>query len=506
MIETKSEQTILAPRDVLQIAWSLARRTLRQWPVLAGTFVIAVAAAVVAPKLLPPVYMSETLVLYEEVIQTENLLGAQQYTMESRSQIGMRLREMLLSRTNLEQIIKVHNLYPSTVASRGMIDAIEEFRAKIDCRVRENETFRITFQGEDPDMVFEVTKALSDSLVEQNRQFRTEQAEATKQFLEVEQKRVAAELAQKEQKQAQFLAEHPEFAQDFTAGGAAATGASVRAAARSSATTDSGINALQRQARRLRSQIASPAPPPPAAFSGPSLDPRAAEAIAAAEADLAEARRDLQSKLARYTQQHPDVVAAEAKVRAATARLNQARAAARPASSPSVPEPPATEEERREALRKELARVEAAIARARKGSEPDPAEDAIGESSRVVTLETQWATINRELNEVRERNEQIQTRLFRASMVASVESSGRASQMVVVDPAYKPKRPSRRGPRRTGAAAAFVILMFGSMIAFGLGFIDDRIYEERDLKKLKLGPILHVVPRHSRRKGKKAHA
>ena len=503
MIETKSEQTMLAPRDVIQIGWSLVHRTLRQWPVLAATFIVAVAAGMVTPKMLPPVYMSETLVLYQEVIQTENLLGAQQYRMESRSQIGMRLREMLLSRTNLEQIIKVHNLYPGTVAGRGMIDAIEEFRGKIDCRVRENETFRITFQGEDPDVVFEVTKALSDSLVEQNRQFRTEQAQATKQFLEVEQKRVAAELAQKEQKLAQFLAQHPEFAQDVMMGGAATTGASVRAAARSNATVDTGVNALERQARRLRSQIASPAPPPATAFTGPSIDPKAAAAIASAEGELAEARRDLQAKLARYTQQHPDVVAAEAKVRSATARLNQARAAARPANSPPMPEPPASEEERREALRKELARVESAIARAKKGQEPDPSE-ATGESSRIVTLETQWATLNRELNEVRERNEQIQTRLFRASMVASVESSGRASQMVVVDAAYKPKRPSRRGPRRTGAVAAFFFMMLGSMAAFALGFLDDRVYEERDLKKLKLGPILHVVPKG--RKGKKAHA
>lgn len=502
MLDTKSDKALLAPRDVINVAVSLIRRTLRRWPVMVGAFVVAVVAALVVPKVMPPVYTSETLILYQEVIQTENLLGAQQYAMESRRQIGMRLREMLLSRTNLEQIVKVHNLYPKTVSGRGMIDAVDEFRAKVDVRVRENETFRIVYQGEDPDVVYEVTKALSESLVEQNRQYRSEQAQATKQFLEVEQKRVAAELTQKEQSLAEFLADHPEFAQD-TATSGSATGASVRAAARSSATVDTGIDALERQARRLRSQIASP-DPPPVYVGGPSLDPKAAEAIAAAESELADARRDLQSKQSRYTQQHPDVVEAQNRVRAAMSRLNQARASARPASAPTTAETPTTGEERREALKQELARVESAISRAKRGQTPEPGEDATGESSRVVTLETQWATVNRELNEVRERHEQIQSRLFRATMVASVEASGRASQMVVVDEAYKPKRPSRRGAKRTGAVAAFVVLMFGASIAFGLGLIDDRVYEERDLKKLELGPILHVVPSPPR-KGK-SHA
>jgi hypothetical protein len=309
--------------------------------------------------------------------------------------------------------------------------------------------------------------------------------------LEVEQKRVAAELAQKEQGLAEFLAQHPEFAQDASMPGAA-TGASVRAAARSSASVGTGIEALERQAGRLRSQIASPDPPP--VFVSPSLDPRAAEAIATAESELAEARRDLQNKQAKYTQQHPDVVEAQNRVQSATSKLNQARAAARPASSPGTTAAPVTGEDRRDALKQELARVEAAIAKAKRGQTPDPGEEPTGESSRVVTLETQWATVNRELNEVRERHEQIQSRLFRASMVASVESSGRASQMVVVDEAYLPKRPSRRGAKRTSAVGWLLVMVFGGGIAFGLALIDDRIFEERDLKKLELGPILHRVP------------
>ena len=498
MKENKSSSAMLAPRDVIRVAGALARRTLARWPVIVVACLLGTAAAVGAPKIIRPVYSSETLILYQEVIQTDNLLGAQQYATESRRQMGMRLREMLLSRTNLGQIIEAHNLFPKTVESRGMVDAVEEFRSKIDCRVRENETFRIVYQGEDPDEVFEVTTALSKSLVDQNRQYRTEKAEATRQFLSAEQGRMAADLSDREQKLAEFLAAHPEFAQD--AATSTAAGASVRAAARSGTTENTAVAAIDRQLARLRAQLNSPNP---IAAAGPPMDPKAAAELEAAEGALTAANTKLAAARAKYTEQHPDVVAAKGEVQRATERAARARAAAR-ASSGAAP-PPTSDQDVRERLRGEIARLEGQRARARKGQSAatvDEPEEA--EGNNVVTLETRYATLNRELMEAREQYEQIQTRLFRATMVASVEASGQASQMVVVDEAYKPIRPTRRGARRTSAMAMGLMLAFGVCIAFGLGFLDDRVYDERDIRKLDLGPIRHVIPRP--KGSRKAHA
>ena len=485
---------MLAPRDIIRVVAAQIRRTLLHWPIVLIATMIAVPVAYFAPKILPPVYTSETLVLYEEVIQTDNVLGAQQYATESRRQMGMRLREMLLSRTNLELIIGEYNLYPDIVASRGMVDAVEEFRNKIDCRVRENETFRIAYQGEDPVQVFNVTEALSKSLVEQNSQYRSGKAEATKQFLAEEQRRMSIDLADKEQNLAEFLAQHPEFAQDV-ATSANPTGASIRAATRSGVTEDNTVGAIDRQLARLRAQLNSPRPVSMASVS-PSVDPKAAAAVDAAQANLSEAQRELSSLQSKYTDSHPDVTKAARRVAEANAALSQARAAARATMSApaSAAPPPMNDSEARDKIRADILRLEAERSRAKRGSGPG-ADTGSGEESTVVTLETTWSSLNRELTEAREQHEQIQTRLFRASMVASVEASGQASQMVVVDQAYEPKRPARRGPNRTKAIAGAIVVALGMAIAFALGLFDDRVFDENDAKKLELGPILHVIPR-----------
>lgn len=490
MKENNSDNTMLAPRDVIRVVVSLARRTALRWPVVAIALVIGMVAAIVAPIIIPPVYSSETLILYQEVIQTDNLLGAQQYATESRRQMGMRLREMLLSRTNLQQIITAHNLFPSIVAGRGMVDAVEEFRARIDCRVRENETFRIVYQGEDPDEVFEVTTALSKSLVDQNLQYRTEKAEATRQFLSAEQTRMSTDLSEKEQSLAEFLANHPEFAQD--AATSTAAGASVRAAARSGSAENSNLAAIERQLARLRAQLNSPNPVVPQA--GPAADPKAVAELEAAEAALNAANGKLAGARAKYTEQHPDVAAAKSDVQRATERVTRARAFVR-ASSGSSGSGSMSGSDALDRIRADITRLEGERARAKKGQASSASEVTEGEGSTVVTLETQWATLNRELTEAREQYEQIQTRLFRATMVASVEASGQASQMVVVDEAYRPMRPTRRGGRRTSALAAVIAVFLGGCVAFGVGFLDDKVYDERDLRKLELGPIRHVIPR-----------
>ncbi len=494
MEELKTQKMVQTPKDVLQRVGAMVRRMLRFGMVIAIAAGIGLLTAVLTPLVIPPVYESETVVLYREVIQTENLLGSQQYQTESGRQVGQRLREMLMSRTNLQKILEQHKLYQDIVDSRGIIDAVETFRNKIDCKVREGETFTIRYQGEDAALVFNVTKTLAESLVQANKQYRIEQAESTKQFLELEEKRTSAELREKEQGLAEFLAGHPEFAQDNAAGTQASAGASVRAAARSSAAAASslgaGIQALERQAARLRQQIANPAAPIPTPVAG--LPPDVAAAMAEADSALAEAQRELASRQAQYTAQHPDVVAAQAAVRSAQAKVNETRARARPIGADPTPIP-RNEEARVEQLRAQLRQVESSIIRARRG-DASAIDTPSDESTRIVALETQWAAINRELEEVRVRYQQIQSRLFRASIVASVEASGRASKMVVVDPAYEPNRPARRGAKRTGAVAFVVVLLLGIGVATALGLVDDRVYDEHDLRKLELGPIVHVVP------------
>jgi capsular polysaccharide biosynthesis protein len=488
--------------------------------VIAAT--IAAGAAFVAPLLLKPVFESTTVLLHRELISTTSVLGVRDYQVESSLQRNTRLREMLLSRTSLQKIVEDLNLYPDIVASRGLIDAVEELRLHTDCKVGSANTFAIRHDGYDPEIVFKVTQRLGQTLTEQSAAYRREQAESTKSFLEAQHIGTRKELDASEQALAQFLAEHPEFAYDVTAGGIYAPGASLRVSAKAPGeapetphpaakqSDDPLVLALERQADRLRRRIhaddarntAQPAPAPvPRAPA--RLDPKKQEQIDAAQREVAAAEAELVARQARFTPKHPDVMAQQQVVAAAKAKLAAAKSDAIPEVDSPYDDPipggatgePLTAAERAY-LQKRLAAVSEKIAKARgQESSGEPVEVAAeDDGERIVALETRWAAVNRELDAIRERDQRIQRQLFEASIVAKVEASGNASQMVVIDEPYQPERPARRGPRRTAAMTAIGVMAIGLALALLLSILDDRPHDEVDLRRLNLGPITHVTP------------
>jgi hypothetical protein len=224
------------------------------------------------------------------------------------------------------------------------------------------------------------------------------------------------------------------------------------------------------------------------------------EAINRAQRDVERANADLAAARAKYTDQHPDVAAAKRRLASAQAALRAAKsttasAAKKPAPAPVAPVAPVTEADKKR-IRRQLANLEKNLKRSRqKASSGATIDEGTQKSSNwIVDLETEWAGLNRDVAEVRERYQQLQYRYFQANIMAKVEAAGGAAQMVVVDPAFKPKRPYRRGPRRTAAAAALVVMFLGGLIALFLAYFDDRVYDEQDLRELKLTKLTHTVP------------
>ncbi len=502
MAAVSQESAFATPREVITWLRSLVSRIARRWRVIAVALVFGVGLGAVIPlAVLKPVYASQVLLLYREGIQASSVLG-QQAQEESRKRLAPRLKDMLLSRTHLEKVVKEFELYPGTVERLGPIEGVDELRRHIVFKSHED-TFEVSYDGENAQVVHDVTKRLGDALIEENARYRFEQAEATKNFLQAEEQRTALEMRGKEEALATFLAQHPEFAQDMAAGGAAPTaGASVRVAARQAAgaaaaggAIDPRLQALERQAMRLRESINSPRP---VAIPTRTSDPALVAAKQAAEGELASAQRDLADKQGRFTEQHPDVLAAKSRVRQAEQRVEQANGnlargtAAEPAHAAPVDEG---------AIKDQLRSVESAIASRRISKKGDKEDERAGGgggggdvSNLIVALETDWNRVNREAYEARERYSQIQDKLFKASILAGVEASGRASQMVIIDPAFKPIRPTKFGKTRVAASVVAGALALGLLIAFALALLDDRLYTERDLRSLGLGPVVHVVP------------
>lgn len=484
-----------APRTVRE-EFDRILTTLRQalafWKRSLAVFLVVVAATVAFVLVSPRSYTSETVISYQEGMRAGDLVG--EGGAENARRAGARLREVLLSRAVLEPLITELQLYPKIIARRGLVDAVDEMRKHVRFRAREGDTFEIAFESDTARGAQEVAKRLADRIVQEASSRRAEQAKTLKEFLDAESDRNKVGLREKEGQLAKFLAIHPEFAGPTTPDGRP-TALPATAPNTLPKATDP-ISALEWKASQIERQLkASPGsvePPKPRKKEVPRL-PDSPELVAA--------RRDLDDKVGRFTEKHPDVIAARARLRSAEAAQAAAQAAADQAAQDKEEPPvvPATDENR-EALTKRLAELKAIIAARRAnpgGASPSPATSASpagSENPEAVSLEVEFRRLQREATDARERQRQLDDSSFKASLAANSVMNDRNIQVSVLDPAYLPTHPSSR-PRSVmagiGLAIALALAIATALISLRL---DDRIHDRVDLETLGILPIVAVIP------------
>ena len=481
----------LTPREQIERILDLVRRAARYgWLVVAITAVGGGLSVLLALSR-PHQYESETVLFYREMISQSVLQGRE--VVQSSNTLSARFKEMLLARSNLVQVVKKFKLFPDVVEGDGEVAAADLLRMRISFRDKGAGTFRISYKGDTPEEAQKVTQFLGERLKQTDNELRREQAAVTKSFLEQEKKEADAELAQRERTMAQFLSRHPEFAQE-TPGGSA-SGAGIRAAQQkkssSASSAESGLSALERQRRRIQARLANPDAPIPVA-PAPARTSEPAE-LKAARRDIDEAQRELQEKLGQFTDKHPDVVAARSRLANAQQALRRLEAGL-PAVSEEAAQPLPID---RSALQRELAKVEREIAgyRSRQGSSA-AAKSQVADD--VVNLETEWAGLERVVEEARERVSSLESRVFTADITASSEFA-EAAQLSVIDDAYLPHAPAGKPRKLLVIAGGLVFAGLGVVLALGLALIDDRIYRRYDLQRLGVAPVLVVVPAEKRR-------
>jgi hypothetical protein len=431
---------------------------------------------------------------YQERIQTSLLTNREEQVQRN---IGERYRELLLAHAQLETVIKdpVTNPFPD----EDDVDvAIDKLRKQIRFEARGANAFRIAYTDSDADRAKAVTELLTKMLQEKDELLRNEQASATVPFAVKQKDEAAAELAKDVLALAEFLAKHPEFAQDAiqatAAGTVAGEGASIRAIREKSSKTPTGntrLYALERQKRRIQARLDAPPDAPPIRIpSPPTPEKAAAEAeVAAARNELAAANRELTEALAQYTEQHPTAIRARERVTTAQARLKRAQAAVPPDVETAVA--PATQADR-DKLKKDLEQLDKQIAAEQKADgRSSPSVDAT--TDWVVQLETDHTRLRRTVTEQRERVEALSDSVFRAQMDANQKLAESGGRLSVVDAAFKPVKPSGPGKTLLMIAGMALFTMLGTGLALGMDVIDDRLYRRSDLEALGIH-VLAVIP------------
>lgn len=488
-------------RDRLDRVLSILLRTRRFIVPAMVCMTVGTLAAVTYAMVRKRVWKSETLILYREGIKPTDIVGGDDDPADRAQRLGLRFKEMVLSRTHLEKIVRDDKLYPELVEERGMIDAVDEMRRHIGFRVQDGDTFGLSFEGPDPKLVQKVTAGLADALIAENSRTHTEAAEVTKEFLDRERQRIEGELKEKELALAQFLAKHPEFARETAVPGQNQAGTAVRAAAARSAANaakvDPTLASLEREAARLQERLGMQV----THRKTSEADPILLAARQDAESDLRQAQRDLTDKQAQFTEEHPDVRAARMRLRIAQDKLKRANEAI--SANIAVQQHASAKENDqdyidRNALQGQLKKITDEIAQyKRRRAHSSPA--GVGIVNSVVALETEWTRLNREVADTRDRFQSMQDKDFRASIVESAATAGQTAQMVVIDPAFLPLHAAKPGRTTIAAGGMMAAALLSAMLALGLALIDDRLYDAVDVERLGLLPLLGVVPKEEKR-------
>jgi capsular polysaccharide biosynthesis protein len=489
-------------------AKTLARRALGYWKLAFVILIVGCALAVVAAMNVKRQYVSECRVLFKPGTRVgTGPKGDDESSAEKASKMAQKANELIRTSARLEVLIKEYKLYPKTVDSKGMHEAVEEMRPHIGFREAKagGDVFVISFENEDPSTTQKVAQRLADMMVEELSKGSLSDAKRTLDIASAEEKKAGEDLDNATAALATFLKLHPEF-QDIenrrAQGGAQATvqipkGGTV---------TDPQLAALYSQRAKIFEDIRRATGAPAA-----TVDPNSAahearirqatEQRDEAERTLSAARADYEAKKRVLTDEHPDMRAAKAAVAAAEATFKQKDAALKQALAEAKPPPPppttaAVPPELQKKLDDVNAAINARLAELKKHAGTVGADSGVETPALGGVAEMQeYERYVRMVKLLRENYADRKADLDKARLLASVASASGGDTLTVIDPAYLPMTPTKGGRSKTAIMGGVVALIVAILYAFARVLFNDTLIDQADVEAMKLIPVLGVLPK-----------
>jgi uncharacterized protein involved in exopolysaccharide biosynthesis len=415
-------------------------------------FLVMLAVGVVAAYGLPRTYRSTaTLLVQSQDLPTTLVDSPTNGAVEQRI---ARIREQVLSRGDLIQLIEQDDLYPRERHTQPLSKVIEKMRHSTSVGAlssdigqqsgTQNNTIAIgmSFDYPDPGKAQAVLQSFVSKFLTMDSQDVEDQATLTVRFLQDQATKLQTQISDIESQLTALKARN-----------GAALASSGMPPMLDTGSFTAQIAALQNENRQLMAQSRHPS-------SGN-------DALAAAEAALAAAQ-------AQYNDTHPDVIAAKERVK----QLRLMRS--------TVPDTTIQDQvaANNAAIRQLMGQRDATLAKANAamaGSARAPAimEQAMQLENRASTLRTQY--------------QQISENLLKAQNSARMATEQRAERLSLVEPANLPDRPfSPNRPLLIGAGAAAGLLL-GLVLALGIELINRPVRSPRQLEQLEV-PVIGLVP------------
>jgi polysaccharide chain length determinant protein (PEP-CTERM system associated) len=496
MAEEFEEQTP-APLDLGKYRDLLWRR---RWYVVVPLFVVWILSWGVS-WMMPSVYRSSTLILVEQPTVSQKIVGESPAS-DLQSRLDS-IEQQIRSRTRLLSIIQRFDLYAKQrahhVSDDDLVARMNKDLSIVPVRSPGKDdltSFSITFDADNPVAAQEVTKNLSDTVIGEDLQIGQQNAANTVKFLDSQLEDARQKLADQDEKvrifKDRYMGELPTQAasnlqilsgyQNQLQAEEDALGVAKQRAVY--------LESLQDQYKTVGVVTAKPGEIAP---SG----------LAAIDQELSKEKDDLKDLLSRYTEQHPDVrkkreqIAQTEKLRAQ--RLAESKTKAGAAGGGEVPVGDYGDGRTATAMMdaaSQLKANETEVANRQRSILDLKAK--IGEYearlNSAPAREQQLNDLMRDYDQSKKYYDETLDRKNHAEMSANLGKSQEGLQFRPIDPPSLPTKPY--APKRFLFSLGGLIggLALGIGLALGAEFMDHRIYDQSEFKKLVQVEMIAEIP------------
>ena len=465
-----------------------AKRVLRRyWWILPISTVLLTVAGYIAATVLPKRYTSQTMVLVEQPsVPTKYVDPVVTDDLNHRLST---MQEQILSRTRLEPIIEKLNLYSNSRGNTHMDDLVERLRTAINIKpveamqgtTRQLPGFYIQATFDNAQLAQQVCTEITSMFLEQNARQTEQQATRTQNFLGEQLAEAKKKLDQQDEKLAEFKRQHlgalPEE-------GPANLGMLMGTNTQLEANTQALSRAQQDKAfnESLLSQEEANWKQRQTGGQNPDT----------ADQQLTLLQDQLNSLLARYTPDHPDVVKLESQIAELKKRMAEPPKVVAPnPNAQAAHEPPQIQQ-----LRAKLKLDEANIADLLRQQAQIQSQTRTlqGRVQSTPMVEQQYKEMTRNYQTASEFYQELLRKSQTSGMAKDLAQQQDSEQFKVYDPPSLPTTPSF--PKKT----YFVGGGFGGGLAVALGIMfilalmDKTIHTEREAELFLKLPVLTVVP------------
>jgi len=470
MVEEEKSISVI---DYLEVAWR------RRWYIIIP-FTLVMTITFTLCVTLPKIYKASTTILVIPQGIPDSFVKST-VTMNPSAYLNV-ISQEIMSRTRLEKVIHELSLFPEIINKVPMEKIIASMRANIEIDVHSNEnrgvsSFTISYHGKDPQTVASTANRLASLFIEENLKSREQQAKKTTKFLEGELNKLNIVLEEQEKKLSEFKQRYLGSLPDQRDANLRMLDQLVLQRQR---ITDE-LNETENRKILLQQFAQAGGALPPT-----SNDQRNVPA-GSLPARIADTKRKLAQLQNKYTDSHPDVIAAKTELEKLMAQTHSSDNNETLEKITSFPE---TETDRQIlGLNLEIKKL--------RNEDSMTIEKMAEYQTRVEMapkLEQQLASLTRDYQNTKSAYDELMKKRLEADQAEKLEMNQQGEQFQVLDPAKVPLKPFK--PNR------LKILLMGFLAALSLcgglvllvEHLDQSFYSAHDLETYLELPVLASIP------------